>query len=97
MSAQPTEAATVPIPLRTLGDVRAALAAGLGFPGDAERLERELAEALNNAPITDLTAVSQIVEAYAGRLQLATDPALRDAVTTVPPELYDLQPERRRP
>ncbi|MFF2548675.1 hypothetical protein ACFVUY_39790 [Kitasatospora sp. NPDC058063] len=76
--------------------LRAALRAGYGYPGDAERLDTELAEQpLRRVPVdrldqvdqvdqvpavVDLVAVAEIVAAYRGRVLLAADPETSDAV-----------------
>ncbi|MFF2750158.1 hypothetical protein ACFVVA_32050 [Kitasatospora sp. NPDC058048] len=70
--------------------LRAALRAGYGYPGDAERLDAELAEQLlrrvsvdqvDQVPaVVDLVAVAEIVAAYRGRVLLAADPETSDAV-----------------
>lgn len=62
------EAPAEPPPMRTLGEVRAALAAGLGFPGDAARLEAELAATLNRVDFTDLHEVSELIATYRGHV-----------------------------
>ncbi|MFM9449163.1 hypothetical protein [Streptomyces acidiscabies] len=57
-------------PMRTLAELR--LASGLwGFPGDPERLERELAE----VDLDDLTAAREIIQAYRHRILLRNTPA----------------------
>jgi hypothetical protein len=60
--------------MRTLGEVRAALAAGLGFPGDLARLEAELAATLNRVDFTDLHEVSELIAAYRGHVLTRCDP-----------------------
>ncbi len=60
--------------MRTLGEVRAALAAGLGFPGDLARLEAELAATLNRVDFTDLHEVSELIATYRGHVLTRCDP-----------------------
>ncbi|MFF1908282.1 hypothetical protein [Kitasatospora sp. NPDC058218] len=77
----------------TVQELRAALRTGHGYPGDAERLDAELAEQLlRRVPVdrldqveevpavVDLVAVAEIVAAYRGRVLLAADPQTADAV-----------------
>jgi hypothetical protein len=61
-------------PLRTLGDVRAALRAGHGFPGDREDFEKDLERALEASSETDLRAVAEVITDYRGRIRLHSDP-----------------------
>ncbi|MGY3202489.1 hypothetical protein [Streptomyces sp. TE5632] len=68
------EAPVEPPPMRTLGEVRAALAAGLGFPGDLARLEAELAATLNRVDFTDLREVSELIATYRGHVLTRCDP-----------------------
>ncbi|MEF9904695.1 hypothetical protein [Streptomyces sp. P9-A2] len=76
MSEQPVhpEAPVEPPPMRTLGEVRAALAAGLGFPGDLARLEAELTATINRVDFTDLREVSELIAAYRGHVLTRCDP-----------------------
>ncbi|MER5309083.1 DUF6247 family protein [Streptomyces sp. NPDC002773] len=80
MSARPTEHSSRPaqsgadMPLRTLGDIRAALRAGRGFPGDREDFELDLTRALENSTETDLSAVAAVMVDYRGRVRLYSDP-----------------------
>ncbi|MFE4398680.1 hypothetical protein ACFRPV_33105 [Kitasatospora sp. NPDC056808] len=80
-------------PMDTLPQLRAALRAGHGFPGDAERLDAELAaQLLRRVPVdrldqvdqvpavVDLAAVTEIVAAYRGRVHLAADREAADAI-----------------
>ncbi|MET9427386.1 MULTISPECIES: hypothetical protein [unclassified Streptomyces] len=69
-----------PPPMRTLGEVRAALAAGLGFPGDLARMEAELAATLDRVDYTDLREVSAIIAAYRGHVLTRCDPGFEDAL-----------------
>jgi hypothetical protein len=103
MSAQPAEhsGGRLGLPqMNTVQELRAALQAGHGFPGDAERLDAELAaQLLRRVPVdrldqvaevgtvVDLVAVAEIVAAYRGRVLLAAD---RDAVDAVDQAVADL-------
>ncbi|MFI9360846.1 hypothetical protein ACIG5E_07270 [Kitasatospora sp. NPDC053057] len=88
----------------TLQELRAALRAGHGFPGDAERLDAELAEQLlRQVPVdqldqvgevgtvVDLVAVAEIVAAYRGRVLLAADRETADAVNEAVNDLLTRQ------
>ncbi|MFD5328935.1 hypothetical protein [Streptomyces sp. NPDC127092] len=68
MTAQPDHHDVVP-PMRTLAELRAALSVW-GLPGDAEKFERELAD----ADLDDLTSVREITQAYRHRVLLRCDP-----------------------
>ncbi|MFE5585643.1 hypothetical protein [Kitasatospora sp. NPDC056531] len=80
-------------PMDTVQELRAALRAGHGYPGDAERLDAELAaQLLRRVPVdrldqveevgtvVDLVAVGEIVAAYRGRVHLAADRDAADAI-----------------
>ncbi|WP_345700982.1 hypothetical protein [Kitasatospora terrestris] len=105
MSAQPTEHGGgrfgLP-PMDTVQELRAALRAGHGFPGDAERLDGELAaQLLRRVPVdrvvdvdelgtvVDLATVAEILAAYRGRVLLAADPDAVDAVDRAVADLLD--------
>ncbi|WP_243436753.1 hypothetical protein [Streptomyces sp. FH025] len=76
--------------MNTVQELRAALRAGHGYPGDAERLDAELAGQLpRRVPadhlgeanaVADAVAVAEIVSAYRGRVLLAADREAADAV-----------------
>ncbi|MFE5583293.1 hypothetical protein [Kitasatospora sp. NPDC056531] len=87
-------------PMNTVQELRAALQAGHGYPGDAARLDAELAEQLlRRVPVdqldqvgevgtvVDLVAVAKIVAAYRGRVLLAAD---REAAVAVEEAVNDL-------
>jgi hypothetical protein len=80
--------------MQTLGEVRAALASGFGFPGDAEQLEAALALELSRAPLTDLSAVSEVIATYRGRVLLQCDPDYDLALAEAAEALRTLQGER---
>ncbi|MEV7022032.1 hypothetical protein [Kitasatospora sp. NPDC093558] len=90
--------------MTTVQELRAALRAGHGYPGDAERLDAELAEQLlRRVPVdqldqvgevgtvVDLVAVAEIVAAYRGRVLLAADRETADAMDEVANELLSRQ------
>ncbi|MEV7783386.1 hypothetical protein [Kitasatospora sp. NPDC088351] len=90
--------------MNTVQELRAALRAGHGFPGDAERLDAELAaQLLRRVPVdrldqvdqvpavVDLVAVAEIIAAYRGRVHLAADPETADAVDQVIADLLARQ------
>ncbi|MFG3102878.1 hypothetical protein ACGFZL_20500 [Streptomyces sp. NPDC048182] len=75
MSAQYAETGVpAPLPLRTIGDISAALLAGHGFPGDQEAFETDLQRALEASSETDLTAVAAVIVDYRGRIRPYQDP-----------------------
>ncbi|MFJ2947722.1 MULTISPECIES: DUF6247 family protein [unclassified Streptomyces] len=75
MSAQHAETPiSAPLPLKTIGDIRAALRSGHGFPGDQETFEADLQRALEASSETDLNAVAAVIVDYRGRIRLYQDP-----------------------
>ncbi|MET7649472.1 DUF6247 family protein [Streptomyces sp. NPDC005486] len=66
--------------LRTIGDIRAALRSGHGFPGDRESFEADLQHALETSTETDLNAVATVIVDYRGRIRLYQDPEFDIAV-----------------
>ncbi|MFB6550300.1 DUF6247 family protein [Streptomyces sp. NPDC056405] len=75
MSAQHAETGIpAPLPLKTIGDIRAALRSGHGFPGDREAFEADLQRALEASTETDLKAVAAVIVDYRGRIRLYQDP-----------------------
>ncbi|WP_395570916.1 DUF6247 family protein [Streptomyces sp. BK79] len=75
MSAQHAETGVpASLPLRTIGDIRAALRSGHGFPGDRESFEADLQRALEASTETDLEAVATVIVDYRGRIRLYQDP-----------------------
>jgi hypothetical protein len=69
-----------PLPLRTIGDIRAALRSGHGFPGDQESFEADLQRALEASSETDPNAVATVIVDYRGRIHLYQDPDFDIAV-----------------
>lgn len=82
--------------MRTLGEVRAALAAGLGFPGDPARLEAELAATLNRVDFTDLREVSELIATYRGHVLTRCDPDFEASLAEGVELARALKPERPR-
>lgn len=81
MSAQYEEApGPAALPLKTIGDIRAALRSGHGFPGDRESFEADLQRALEASSETDLNAVAAVIVDYRGRIRLYQDPDFDVAV-----------------
>lgn len=81
MSAQQAETPTAAaLPLKTIGDLRAALRSGHGFPGDRESFEADLQRALEASSETDLNAVASVIVDYRGRIRLYQDPDFDIAV-----------------
>ncbi|GAA3992315.1 DUF6247 family protein [Streptomyces marokkonensis] len=70
----------VPLPLKTIGDIRAALLSGHGFPGDRDAFETDLQRALEASSETDLKAVAAVIVDYRGRIRLYQDPDFDIAV-----------------
>jgi hypothetical protein len=66
--------------LRTIGDIRAALRSGHGFPGDRESFEADMHRALEASSETDLKGVAAVIVDYRGRIRLYQDPAFDVAV-----------------
>lgn len=81
MSAQYAETpGPAALPLKTIGDIRAALRSGHGFPGDRESFEADLQRALEASSETDLNAVAAVIVDYRGRIRLYQDPDFDTAV-----------------
>ncbi|MFJ8631719.1 DUF6247 family protein [Streptomyces sp. NPDC093568] len=81
MSAQHEETpGHAPLSLKTIGDIRAALRSGHGFPGDRESFEADLQRALEASTETDLNAVALVIVDYRGRIRLYQDPHFDIAV-----------------
>ncbi|MFD6191724.1 MULTISPECIES: hypothetical protein [unclassified Streptomyces] len=68
------------LPLRAVADVRAALTADLGFPGDKESFESDVQRALEGSSEADLAAVATVVVDYRGRIRLRQDPDFETSV-----------------
>jgi len=68
------------LPLKTIGDIRAALRSGHGFLGDRESFEADLQRALDASSETDLNAVAAVIVDYRGRIRLYQDPDFDIAV-----------------
>ncbi|MFD7276860.1 DUF6247 family protein [Streptomyces sp. NPDC059862] len=81
MSAQHAQ---TPVPallsLRAIGDIRAALRSGHGFPSDRKFFEADLQHALETSTETDLNAVAAVIVDYWGRIRLYQDPDFDIAV-----------------
>lgn len=76
-------------PMRTIGELRAALTMGYGFPGDADDFEAELAREINHADPADLSNVVRLVEEFRGRRVIARqDPAFDPAVAAAVAEIH---------
>lgn len=81
MSAQYAETpGPAALPLKTIGDIRAALRSGHGFPGDRESFEADLQRALEASSETDLNAIVAVIVDYRGRIRLYQDPGFDIAV-----------------
>ncbi|MEV0909212.1 hypothetical protein [Streptomyces hokutonensis] len=73
--------------LRTIEELRAALAMGYGFPGDADGFEAELAREINHADPADLSGVVRLVEEFRGRVIARQDPSFDSAVAAAVAEI----------
>ena len=81
MTTQPAESGQPQLPpMRTIGELRAALTMGYGFPGDADDFEAELAREINHADPADLSGVVRLVEEFRGRVVARQDPDFDTAV-----------------
>ncbi|WP_439948273.1 hypothetical protein [Streptomyces sp. BBFR109] len=88
MTAHPAESGSLPLPpMRTVGELRAALTMGYGFPGDADDFEAELAREINHADPADLSGVVRLVEEFRGRIIARQDPAFDSATATAVADL----------
>lgn len=74
-------------PMRTIGELRAALTMGYGFPGDADDFESELAREINHADPADLGGIVRLVEEFRGRIITRQDPGFDTAVATAVAEI----------
>ncbi|MFI2424707.1 hypothetical protein ACH5A7_11490 [Streptomyces sp. NPDC018955] len=73
--------------MRTIGELRAALVMGYGFPGDADDFEAELAREISHADPADLSGVVRLVEEFRGRIVARQDPAFDTAVAAAIAEI----------
>ncbi|MFC9469033.1 hypothetical protein [Streptomyces coelicoflavus] len=74
------ESSTSPLPpVHAIGDLRGALRAGHGFPGDLNAFEADLRHALESSS-TDLTTLASVIVDYRGRIRLHEDPDFDTAV-----------------
>ncbi|MET9969267.1 hypothetical protein ABZZ80_25880 [Streptomyces sp. NPDC006356] len=78
--------------MRTIGELRAALIMGYGFPGDADDFEAELAREINHADPADLTGIVRLVEEFRGRISTRQDP---DFDTAVAAAVAEIRADRR--
>ncbi|WP_406863296.1 hypothetical protein ABZO31_23765 [Streptomyces sp. HUAS MG47] len=83
------------IPLQTIGDIRAALRAGYGFPGDREDFELDLAHALETSTDADLQAVAAVIVDYRDRIRIRLDPEFEIALQEGEQELLRLKAQWR--
>lgn len=74
-------------PLRTVGDLRAALRAGYGVSGDLTTFEQDLQGALEASSEADLTPVAAVIRDYRGRIRLTADPEHEIALQEAEEEL----------
>ncbi|MFF1305353.1 DUF6247 family protein [Streptomyces sp. NPDC058307] len=69
-----------PPPLRTIGDIRAALRSSHRFSDDQASFETDLQRALEASSEADLSAVASVIVDYRGRIRLCQDPDFDAAV-----------------
>ena len=74
-------------PMRTIGELRAALTMGYGFPVDADDFEAELAREINHSDPADLTGIVRLVEEFRGRIIARQDPGFDTAVAAAVAEI----------
>ncbi|MEU3727922.1 hypothetical protein AB0E81_00680 [Streptomyces sp. NPDC033538] len=65
---------------KAITDLRTALQAGRGLPGDLESFEADLKRALEASSEMDLKAVAAVIVDYRGRIRLHQDPDFDIAV-----------------
>ncbi|MEH0423263.1 hypothetical protein [Streptomyces sp. B21-083] len=70
--------------MRTIGELRAALGVGYGFPGDADDFEADLAREIDP---TDPNRVVRLVEEFRGRIIARQDPGFDTAVDSAVAEI----------
>jgi hypothetical protein len=88
MTTRPAESGQPHLPpMRTIGELRAALTMGYGFPGDADDFEAELAREINHADPADLSGVVRLVEEFRGRVAARQDPDFDPAVAAAVAEI----------
>jgi hypothetical protein len=89
MTTHPADDGPSHLPLtRTIGELRAALTMGYGFPGDADDFEAELAREINHADPADLTGIVRLVEEFRGRIIARQDPDFDTAVAAAMDEIH---------
>jgi hypothetical protein len=75
----------MPVPeIRTVGDLRTALSR-YGFPGDREKFEVELAQAISASPTNDLEVVAAVVRAYRHRVLIRNSADVMSALEAARP------------
>ncbi|WP_165685740.1 hypothetical protein [Streptomyces sp. KO7888] len=78
--------------LRAIGEMRAALKEGYGFPGDADAFEANLAHEIDYADPADMSGVIRLVEEFRGRVLARQDPAFSASVAAA---IAEIQAARR--
>ncbi|WP_327402480.1 hypothetical protein OG194_21695 [Streptomyces sp. NBC_01288] len=81
--------------MRTVGELRAALTMGYGFPGDADDFEAELTREINHADPADLSGVVRLVEEFRGRVTARQDPSFGSAVAAAVAEIRSARESAR--
>ncbi|OKK02924.1 hypothetical protein AMK26_23350 [Streptomyces sp. CB03234] len=94
MTAQPDRGAGDLPPLRTVGEIRAALTLGYGFPGNADEFEAALAREINHADPADFSAVVAVIEEFRGRVAARQDPLFDQAVSAAVAEVQATRGDR---
>lgn len=89
MTTHPADSGPSHLPsMRTIGELRAALTMGYGFPGDADDFEADLAREINHSDPADLTGVVRLVEEFRGRINARQDPGFDTAVDSAVVEIH---------
>ncbi|MGV9912376.1 hypothetical protein ACWEWD_03620 [Streptomyces tendae] len=66
--------------MHAIGELRAALNRGYGFPGDVDDFEADLAREIDHADPADLSGAVRLVEEFRGRVIARQDPVFSASV-----------------
>ncbi|MEU9637323.1 hypothetical protein ACGFZZ_31970 [Streptomyces tendae] len=81
MTADSVDSTRPQLPLvHAIGELRAALNRGYGFPGDADDFEADFAREIDQADPADLSGAVRLVEEFRGRVIARQDPAFSASV-----------------
>ncbi|MFA3875249.1 hypothetical protein ABS735_16380 [Streptomyces sp. MMCC 100] len=88
MTSDPAHSGQPQLPLVwAIGELRAALNRGYGFPGDADDFEADLAREIDHADPADLSGAVRLVEEFRGRLIARQDPTFSVSVAAAVAEI----------